>query len=365
MEGKINELNVQTEIDTIQEEIKLALAQSASGKSILKTSLLKRMNACIKVLEKAYLELSKKNALKVKKNLLNSLPSDSSKQAKIEAKRAVNQAQKELDRAKSQVSKQYSRREIRLAIMEGYIIITQLREYITEEVIDYKIMSAGQDGDQTVLFESHPTLAQVLSSTSLDSKTFSLRLTETQKQFNNILKNSKNIDKISTMKNSVLAQMKRVQLSFEEHNMWQKLLKVQTALEGLPGAYINYGQLIESFEEYLFIGPDDNLSEIEYIYKLLEKGRNNLAYYLGADVDKYQVKALATMGGRGRADVAVLTNVLNPLKEIKEIMIKININLKDDLVKFFTPKEGQGDRSFRKELEEEIKNRIKKAINEI
>lgn len=365
MTGQINELNVQTEINIIQEEIKLALKQSASGESILQTSLLKRMDICIKVLEKAYLELSKKNVLKIKKNLLNSLPSNSSKQAKVEAERAFKQAQKELDRVKSQLSRQYSRREIRLAIMEGYIIITQLREYITGEVINYKIMSAGQDGDQTVLFESNPTLAQVLSSTSLDSKTFSLRLIETQKQFNNILENSKNIDKISTMKNSVLAQMKRVQLSSEEHNMWQKLLKVQTALEGLPGAYINYGQLIESFEEYLFVGPDDNLSEIEYIYRLLEKGRNNLAYYLGADVDKYQVKALATMGGRGRADVAVLTNVLNPLKEIKKIMTRISVNLKDDLVKFFTPEEGRGDRPFRKELEEEIKNRIKKAISKI
>ena len=27
------------------------------------------------------------------------------------------------------------------------------------------------------------------------------------------------------------------------------------------------------------------MEEIDYIYSLLEKGRNNLAYYLGADVD--------------------------------------------------------------------------------
>jgi hypothetical protein len=58
----------------------------------------------------------------------------------------------------------------------------------------------------------------------------------------------------------------------------------------------------------------------------LEKGRNNLAYYLGSDVDIYQIKALATMGGRGRADAATLTNVLNPLKEIRDIMIVVNGN---------------------------------------
>lgn len=363
--GQINELNIQNEINVINSEIHTMLQQSAAGQPLFNTALLQRINACIQVLELAYQELSKKNALKTKKNLLNSLPATSSDQAKAEAKQAFADAQRELDFIKSQVSGQYSRREIRLAIMEGYIIVTQLREQVTGEVIDYKIMSAGQEGDKTVLFEAKPTLAQVLSKAHLDSKTFSLRLVATQKQFNTILKHSEAIDDIIPLKNSVLAQMKRVQLSAQEQNMWDRLLKVQHALEGLPGAYINYGQLIESFEEYLFMGPDDNLNEIEYIYQLLEKGRNNLAYYLGSDVDIYQIKALATMGGQGRADAATLTNVLNPLKEIRDIMIVVNGNSAQALVNFFTAKQGQGDRPFNPALEQEIKKRIKNALTQI
>jgi hypothetical protein len=38
------------------------------------------------------------------------------------------QAQKELEKARSSLIKEYNRKQIKLAIMEGYIIVTQLRE---------------------------------------------------------------------------------------------------------------------------------------------------------------------------------------------------------------------------------------------
>jgi hypothetical protein len=71
------------------------------------------------------------------------------------------------------------------------------------------------------------------------------------------------------------------------------------------------------------------------------------------------------MGGRGRADVATLTNVLNPLKEIKKIILKIGSNFKEGLANFFSPKEGQGNIPFKKELEKEIKENIKQALDNL
>ena len=228
IEGQIDAKNIQKEIDIINKEIEKAIEKNSSGQSILKTdSLIKRMNACIQVLSKARQELIKKEALKTKKELLQTLPEDSTELAKKQAKKDFLQAQKELEKARSSLIKEYNRKQIKLAIMEGYIIVTQLREQIIGDAIDYKIMSAGLDGDQVVLFESQPTLAEVLSSSSFDSSSFSLRLIATQEQFDKILKNSENIERISTLKNSVLSQMKRVQLDSEEHNMWERLLKVQ------------------------------------------------------------------------------------------------------------------------------------------
>jgi hypothetical protein len=60
-------------------------------------------------------------------------------------------------------------------------------------------------------------------------------------------------------------------------------------------------------------------------YALLEKGRNNLAYYLGGDITDngvdYQVKTLSAYGKVGRFDVATLSNVITPLKQILSLML--------------------------------------------
>jgi hypothetical protein len=113
--------------------------------------------------------------------------------------------------------------------------------------------------------------------------------------------------------------------------MWDLMHRIQDALNTIEGAYTNYGQLAESFMEYYFTPPDDFEDTVEYIYNLLEKGRNNLAYYLGADINAgsaglWQIKALSTYGSRGRADVATLTNVLTPLKAIQAMLANIGIN---------------------------------------
>jgi hypothetical protein len=53
------------------------------------------------------------------------------------------------------------------------------------------------------------------------------------------------------------------------------------------------------------------------------------------------VKALSTYGSRGRADIATLTNVLNPLREIRNFLTTLTTGaLYEALKNFFTPKEG-------------------------
>jgi hypothetical protein len=66
--------------------------------------------------------------------------------------------------------------------------------------------------------------------------------------------------------------------------MWETFVQVKEALEDIDGARTNFGQLGESFIDYYYNGTDENMDTLNNIYSLLEKGRNNLAYYLGPDV---------------------------------------------------------------------------------
>ena len=68
---------------------------------------------------------------------------------------------------------------------------------------------------------------------------------------------SQDTDKISKIKNSVLAQMKRVTLTTEQENMWNIFLETKKSLDNIQGAMLNYGQLVESFEEYLICSKED------------------------------------------------------------------------------------------------------------
>ena len=357
-----NEINLQSEINIINKEIESVL----SGKevSITDSKIIKRINVCIRILTEASKVLkAQENFKRKQQQYKESLGKENNKTLQKKIIQDFQKADKALGKIKQSVSKKYNRKEIRLAIAEGYIIVTQIREQLNE-AIDYKIMSIGYDGGKTVLFESQPTLAQVLSATHFDSSSFALKLEMTASQFNTILKMSQDTDKISKIKNSVLAQMKRVTLTTEQENMWNIFLETKKSLDNIQGAMLNYGQLVESFEEYLICSKEDpQMEEIDYIYSLLEKGRNNLAYYLGADVDdKYQVKTLSTLGSIGRADVALLTNVLNPLNQIKEKIVEFNTN--PNLLKNYFQKTSktQGDRPFEKELETVIKEEIRKVI---
>lgn len=356
-----NEINLQNEVDTINKEIESLL----SGKqvSIKNSKIVKRINVCIRILKEASKVLkAKENFKRKQQQYKESLDKKYDKALQKKITQDFQKAGKALDKIKQSVSEKYNRKEIRLAIAEGYIIVTQIREQLNEP-IDYKIMSIGYDGEKVVLFESQPTLAQVLSETHFDSSSFALKLEMTGSQFDKILKISEDTDKISKVKNSVLAQMKRVILTTEQENMWNVFLEIKKSLDNVQGAMLNYGQLVESFEEYLICSKEDpQMEEIDYIYSLLEKGRNNLAYYLGADVDKYQIKTLSTLGSRGRADVALLTNVLNPLNQIKKKIVEFNTN--PDLLKNYFQKTSktQGDRPFEKELETIIREEIRKVV---
>lgn len=355
-----NEINLQDEVDTINKEIESLL----SGKqvSIKNSKIVKRINVCIRILKEASKVLkAQENFKRKQQQYKESLDKKYDKALQKKITQDFQKAGKALNKTKQSVSEKYNRKEIRLAIAEGYIIVTQIREQLNEP-IDYKIMSIGYDGEKAVLFESQPTLAQVLSATRFDSSSFALKLEMTSSQFDKILKISENTDKISKVKNSVLAQMKRVILTTEQENMWNVFLEIKKSLDNVQGAMLNYGQLVESFEEYLICSKEDpQLEEIDYIYSLLEKGRNNLAYYLGADVDKYQIKTLSTLGSKGRADVALLTNVLNPLNQIKKKIVEFNTN--PDLLKNYFQKTSktQGDRPFEKKLESGIKEEIRKV----
>lgn len=355
-----NEINLQSEIDTINKEIESLL----SGKvSIIDSKIIKRINTCIRILTEASKVLkAQENFKRKQQQYKKSLEKEDDKALQKKIAKDFQKAGKALEEIKKSVSKKYNREEIRLAVAEGYIIVTQIREQFNE-TIDYKIMSIGYDGEKVALFESQPTLAQVLSATHFDSLSVTLRLDMTASQFNTILNMSQGMDKISKVKNSVLAQMKRVILTTEQENMWNVFLETKKSLDNIQGAILNYGQLVESFEEYLIYGKEDpQMEEIDYIYSLLEKGRNNLAYYLGADVDKYQIKTLSTLGSVGGADVALLTNVLNPLNQIREKIVEFNTN--PDLLKNYFQKtsETQGDRPFQEVLEPIIKEQIRKVI---
>ena len=253
--------------------------------------------------------------------------------------------------------------------MEGYTIVTLLREKIIGEKIDYKIMATGVDGSgQEVLLESNPTLAEVLMASKLDPTSMSVRLTVTQHQFQKMLIDLDQSESVRSLRNSVLQKMKRVQLDNEQAKMWDTFVAVRESLETIDGARTNFGQLTESFVEYLE-SDEEVINTLDTIYSLLEKGRNNLAYYLGADVNAsslWQVKALSVHGSTGRADVATLTNVLNPLKEISSFLGRLTGGaLLLALQGFFTPGEGQGDRPFDEKVGQKVREQIATVLENI
>lgn len=361
--------SIQAEINALTELIDKAVGEESSKLKFDIQPLKDRVDKCIFILEQAKLELAARQTVKTKKNLLASLnknPPDNYVETLQEAKDSLKIAQDALEEVKQQVKENASRQDIRWAIMEGYTIVTLLREKIVGEKIDYKIMATGVDGSgQEVLLESNPSLAEVLMASKLDPTSMSVRLTITQHQFQKMLTDLDHSDSVKSLRNSVLSKMKRVQLDNDQAKMWDTFVAIREGLETIEGARTNFGQLTESFVEYM--ESDEEITDtLDTIYSLLEKGRNNLAYYLGADVNAsslWQVKALSVHGSTGRADVATLTNVLNPLREISSFLGTLTGGaLILALQQFFTPSKGQGDRPFDEKVGEKVKEQITIAL---
>lgn len=362
---------IQAEIDALTALIDSAVGDESGKVNFEDIKVLKnRVDKCIATLKLAQTELVAKSQVRAKTTALADLIKNNPDrdEAISEAKNALRIAEQALNQTKAEIANQATRRDIRLAIMEGYTIVTLLREKITGEVIDYKIMSMGVDGQgQQVLLEAHPTLAEVLSSASLDSRSFSLRITMTQHQFKKALADLDKGEQVTSLRNSVLKKMTRVQLTDEQANMWETFVQVKEALQDIDGARANFGQIGESFMEYYYNGMDAP-TMLDSIYTLLEKGRNNLAYYLGPDVtgggQLWQVKALSTYSSTGRADIATLTNVLHPLQSISEYLANaVTTDLRASLTKFFTvDRAGQGDRLFGENVGRAVRNAISTTL---
>jgi hypothetical protein len=90
---------------------------------------------CISILELAQSELKAKNVHASANKLLESLIKDQPNytEAIEDAKTALKIAEQQLAAVKKEVSDNATRRDIRWAIMEGYAIITLLREKVLGE----------------------------------------------------------------------------------------------------------------------------------------------------------------------------------------------------------------------------------------
>lgn len=395
VEGVSEEKILQDEIDTITKEIKELIGEeSQAQQSVIDKNLLRRVDECIATL--AAVEGYMKSKNQIKQSILfqgEEAINLSRKENKRKMKEAFTQAddatkkaiKKALHEAKQEIYKQHSEEKIKAAIREGYMIITLLRENITNQEIQYKIIAAGQigNGGDPILYESHPNLAEVLKFAKFDSTSFSLRLDMTKKQFQKLAstETQNKSSNLSKLKNSLLNDMQRVSLKgVEQQNMLKKFIAIKRDLSTISGAMINYGQLIESYEEYLLNQSSISVDDVYGIYNLLEKGINNLAYYLGGDIEKneiidgkeittyYQVKVLSAFSDQrhgGRVDIARYSNVLNPLRQIRNdlALLTDGKEIRKAFENFFTvdSRSGQGDRKFNEKLEDVIVGTIEHA----
>lgn len=371
-----NDLNtntLQNEINAINELLSQGIKEEAGKVQIDSEKLLglkTRIDYCITVLQKANEQLKASSAVRAARRKLKRAQESFEKEDIVkQAQEKLDKAEKALEDVKNRVAAEVTNKDIRWAISEGYAVVTLLREYITKEKIDYKIMAVGEDGGQQVILESNPSLAEVLSSSSLDTSSMSVRLVATQDQFKNILRNLDEKEKKSKIQNSVLAKMVQSQFNEDQMEKWSFISQFKEQSDNI----LNYGNLMESFIDYL---EDDNidktLQDVNYIYELLQQGRNNLAYYKGPDVkarsgELWQVKTLSFYESIGRADIATLRNVLNPLIKIREIL-KDDLSgpkLKKALENYFTPKKGEGERSLSNKTGEFLRGVIEKALKDM
>ena len=371
--SEVNAINVEQEVNDIKEEIVKLFAKDTQIE-IKDAALTQRIIQCIASLEALSI------AYQQEKNLNSDVLSFLAEQTGYgmdEAASAVFEAQKVIAESMNDLSKKKKRILLRNYLIEGYAIINLVRAKFFDE-IEYKVMAVGNYGDGDVVLEANPTLVQILEATHFDSQNMSLTIRQTQHTFKRYATQLSSIEGELDEMDTVLGAMKRVQLSKEEQNVWVAFQKIKAELDAVNlahkietgkslGISVNYGNLMESFLQYQI---DEKQFDIDLAYALLEKGRNNLAYYLGGDIVDdnvdYQVKTLSTYGTVGRFDVATFSNVINPLRRILNILLNTpSPAVETTLEQFFTPGSGQGDRNFNAEAEKAVKKAIDKVLKEM
>lgn len=261
------------------------------------------------------------------------------------------------------IARSYSRTTLKRRLMEGVAIVELVRQKITGEVIHYKIAAIGLDKQgQEIIVEKHPSLAEVLRQTTLeDSSGISLKITQTRAQFNELINQLEIEEKEDIIKNNALKKMQRVQLNDQQKIIWNLLKEIRVS----SGKVLTYGQIYESLQAY----QGEPITH-ETLFNLVQKGINNLPYYKGPDIDLngtlFQLKTLTTLsqkeGAIGRFDIATLSNVLTPLKEIRKMLSPLDI---EKLKKFFNPKQGEGNRKLNQDLSVKIDNIIDDLIKQL
>lgn len=262
------------------------------------------------------------------------------------------------------------------SLMEGYALVTKLREVVTGESIKYNIILGSNN---TQVASATLNLEQMLSSANLDFGVtgIGLSIRTTEKQITNLMKrlNDPNSNLSKSYSKSVFQKMKNVQLNATDKQVWNNLMNMVDTDVRKHG--INYGNAIESFMEYyrnkdIYVnqGIFKQNSKKSIYYNLLEKGRNNLAYYYGGDITynqngqlySEQIKGMTSYTKRSRIDVATLSNVLTPLKMIRSTMENFAVFgpevLEQQLKEQFTATEGQGDRPFQNEIKQSVESML-------
>ena len=367
LKSDIEKLDVEQEIGAIEQEI-VDLFNQNTYSEIQDKALVKRITACIAQLEG--LAQMYRNEQSQNSDVLSFLASQNDTDLDGAAA-AVQEAQKLIFSSMSDMSKKKLRIQLRNCLIEGYAIINLVRAKFFGE-IEYKVMAVGQYADQDVILEANPSLIKILEAAHFDSTSMSLTIRQSQRTFSRYASQLSDVESEIDELNTVLGAMKKVQLSPDEQDAWAAFQRIQAELNFLKsqnpdlGVAVNYGNLTETFLQYQIEGKK---LDVETAYALLEKGRNNLAYYLGGDITDngvdYQVKTLSAYGKAGRFDVATLSNVITPLKQLLSLLLTSPADLENSVKEFFTPGAGQGDRPFKQEAAEAVKKAIDKVLQEM
>lgn len=280
------------------------------------------------------------------------------------------------------ISEQKLKQDTTEALIKGYTLVTKLAELVTNRSLNYTIVIAGSKGQSSTLASSTLTLEELLSDASLDfgKQGIGLSIRSSQKTIQNALAAlNANGTTGNRYKTNVLSKMKSIQLTNQQSSLWEDLKMIGDAavVETDQGKHktkygINYGTVIESFMDvyrngYNGVSSGYNKIHSSY-YTMLEKGRNNLAYYKGGDVEyidsngkkiSEQIKSLTSFTSKSRFDVATLSNVLTPLTNLQTIFTNYQSNpnesvLMEALNKEFTANPGEGDRRWDDAISSEV-----------